>query len=61
MLPGVLHPETDQELRNRLLYVAGDGQRDRMEIESAAGTLLDEIAERFNLKRRRRVRATAGG
>lgn len=44
--------ETDQELRQRLLYVAGDGQRDRTEIEGAHGDALDEIAERFNLRRR---------
>ena len=50
---GVSRLETDQELRDRLLYVAGDGQRDCMEIERAAGAALDEIAVRFNLKRRR--------
>lgn len=59
MLSGVLHPETDQELRTRLMYVAGDGQRDRIEIENAAGLALDEIAYRFNLKRRHRNGRTA--
>lgn len=59
MLHDVSRSETDQEFRNRLLYVAGDGQRDRLEIEHAIGEVLDEIADRFNLRRRRRTGSVA--
>ena len=52
MLHAATRPETDQELRDRLLYVAGDGQRERTEIERATGIVLEEIASRFNLRRR---------
>ena len=44
--------ESDQQLRERLKYVAGD--RDLLtEIERANGMQLDDIAERYNLRRRR--------
>ena len=52
MLHAATRPETDQELRNRLLYVAGDGERERLEIEQASSARLEEIAERFKLRRR---------
>ena len=42
-------PETDDELRIRVLYVAGNDN----EIFEARGEKLDEIATRFSLRRRK--------
>lgn len=44
--------ESDESLRERLLYVAGDGERLAHEIVHSEGRLLDELAWRFGLKRR---------
>jgi hypothetical protein len=45
--------ESDDELRKRLAYVAADGQRQTHEILTATGQLLDDIAWRYGLRRRR--------
>lgn len=47
--------ESDDSLRKRIEYVADDGfgQRLAREIAEADGERLDEIAYRYNLKRRR--------
>ena len=47
--------ESDDDLRKRLVYVADDGggQRLTYEIAKATGDRLDEIAGRYNLRRRR--------
>lgn len=45
-------PESDQYLRNRVLYVAGDCDREVNRISQASGQALDEIADEFGLKRR---------
>ena len=44
--------ESDEALRDRLLYVAGDGDLLTRIIASASGAKLDEIAGCYNLKRR---------
>lgn len=45
-------PEPDDEFRERLLYVAGDG-RDMIErITRAVGARLDEIGEAVGIRRR---------
>ena len=44
--------ESDDELRDRLLYVV-DGERNRHEIRNADSARLVEIAGRYNLRRRR--------
>lgn len=46
--------ETDQELRERLLYVTGDGPAWIDRIQRATGPRLDEIATSVNLKRRKK-------
>lgn len=45
--------EDDEALRARLLYVAGDGAAEVQRIRVASGLALEEIADRFGLKRRR--------
>jgi len=45
--------ESDDELRLRLLYVAGDGPQLRRVIELATGLRLDELAWCYGLSRRR--------
>lgn len=45
-------PESDDELRTRLLYVAGDGEWLTRTIRAASGAVLDEIASHYNLRRR---------
>lgn len=45
--------ETDEELRARITYVAGENQSTMRELLAAAGDVLDAMAERFNLRRRR--------
>ena len=44
--------ESDDSLRDRLLYLV-DGERNRHEIRNADSQRLDEIASRYNLRRRR--------
>lgn len=44
--------ESDEELRARLFYVAGDGEWLTRTIAAAGGERLDEIASCYNLKRR---------
>lgn len=44
--------ESDDSLRDRLLYVV-DGERNHHEIRTASGERLDEIASRYNLRRRK--------
>jgi hypothetical protein len=44
--------ETDDDLRHRLLYVAGDGPHAQQRIINADGGQLDAIAETVNLRRR---------
>ncbi len=44
-------PEPDDDLRARLLYLV-DGDRNRDEIARASGEKLEDIASRYNLKRR---------
>jgi hypothetical protein len=46
--------ESDDALRKRIVYVADDGfgQRLSHEIANASGERLDEIASRYNLRRR---------
>lgn len=46
--------ETDGELRERLLYVAGDGHAMRQRIEVASGAVLDLIADEYGLRRRQK-------
>lgn len=46
-------PETDDELRKRVLYVAGDGEVMTLRIQRAHASRLDELAEALGLKRRR--------
>lgn len=43
--------ETDEQLRERLAYVAADGERLTRRIATATGAALDEIAACFNLRR----------
>lgn len=45
--------ETDAELRDRLRYVAGEAPGILHEIERASDEKLEDLASRFNLKRRR--------
>ena len=47
--------ESDDELRKRLEYLVDDGYGQRLshEIANASGDRLDEIAGRYNLRRRR--------
>ena len=45
--------ESDDSLRDRLRYVAADGQWLSQLIANATGGQLDEIAGRYNLRRRR--------
>lgn len=45
--------ESDDELRARVLYVAGDGDGLTMRIRSASGQRLEDIAAALGLKRRR--------
>lgn len=45
--------ESDDALRERLAYVAADGRWLTELIASAHGERLDEIASRYNLKRRK--------
>lgn len=45
--------ETDTELRQRLIYIAGDTDRNRQRIALAKGIDLDVIAEEYNLRRLR--------
>lgn len=44
--------ESDDTLRDRLAYVAADGQWLTRLIAEAVGERLDEIASRYNLRRR---------
>lgn len=44
--------ETDDELRRRLLYVAGEGPGLTRMIQVAAAERLDALAEEFGLRRR---------
>lgn len=44
--------ESDDDLRERLIYVAGDGGAATSRIRVAAGKQLDDIAETLNLRRR---------
>jgi hypothetical protein len=44
--------ESDGDLRERLLYIAGDADRIVDEIINAKGPQLDELAWRYGLKRR---------
>jgi len=44
--------ETDEELRERLLYVAGDGAAAIQRIATARGAELDTLAAMIKLKRR---------
>ena len=44
--------ESDDHLRARLLYVAGDGEWLTRVISGATGSQLDDIAACYNLKRR---------
>ena len=46
-------PESDDSLRNRILYVGGDGPQTTQAITLARGEKLDEWAWRFGLKRRK--------
>lgn len=43
---------SDDSLRSRLLYVAGDSERTMHEISRAKGPELDAIAEQYGLRRR---------
>jgi hypothetical protein len=45
-------PETDAELRDRLYYVAGEGQYNLKRIQTYTGSDLDTLADEFSLKRR---------
>lgn len=45
--------EDDEQLRARVLYVAGDGPAQVRAIQVATGLGLDEIADRYSLRRRR--------
>lgn len=45
--------ESDGELRKRVAYVAGNTGREGAELSHAAGAALDEIADRYGLKRRK--------
>ncbi len=45
--------ESDEDLRRRLAYVAADGQWLTQLIATASGAQLDEIASRYNLRRRK--------
>ena len=47
-----VHLETDDELRERIIYVAGDSERDIRMMSMAKGADLDAIAETYGLKRR---------
>lgn len=44
--------ETDEQLRARLLYLAGDGELLTRIITAAHGARLDDIASCYNLRRR---------
>ena len=44
--------ESDDSLRARLLYVAGDGERAAHRILTASGVELDALAESYCLRRR---------
>ena len=44
--------ETDEQLRDRLMYVAGDGDAMVRRIRVASGVELDTIAESVGLRRR---------
>lgn len=44
--------ESDDDLRRRIAYVAADGQWLTRLIADASGERLDEIASRYNLRRR---------
>lgn len=44
--------ESDEELRARVLYVAGDGEMLTARIQRAGGKYLDEIAAALGMKRR---------
>lgn len=46
--------ETDEELRKRLLYVAGDTDYAKERIHRASGARLDELAAEVGLMRRTR-------
>lgn len=50
--PPEKHLETDDELRERVLYVGGDGGQAVARIQRARGPELDAIADELNLKRR---------
>lgn len=45
--------EDDDSLRARVMYVAADGQMLTRAIQVATGLGLDELAERYGLRRRR--------
>lgn len=45
--------EDDDSLRARVMYVAADGQMLTRMIQVATGLGLDELAERYGLRRRR--------
>lgn len=45
--------ETDEQLRARLIYVAGDGHMAIERIAHTYGQKLDDKAAEYNLKRRR--------
>jgi hypothetical protein len=47
-----VQPESDEEFRKRLLYVAGDGAAAVQRIHMARGAELDAIAGTYGLKRR---------
>lgn len=44
--------ESDEQLRARLVYVAADGEWLTQTIARATGSQLDDIASRYNLRRR---------
>ena len=44
--------ESDDDLRDRLLYIAGDGEWLTRIISAASSVRLDEIASCYNLRRR---------
>lgn len=49
----VVRMESDDELRKRLVYVAGDSDAQVHRISRASGSELDQMAEECGLKRRR--------
>ena len=48
----VAEPESDDSLRKRIVYVAGDSAAFVQEVMRVQGKDLDDIAERYQLRRR---------